>query len=102
MICVLLGASIYFARIFFLLFRIMFCIFYFNKSGNDRVCHAYFTSLHVFFTTKTAGLTPHNILLKESRNHTVFPQGEEKKQEQETKEGYTKEGCTKSNNYSVT
>ena len=28
MICVLIGASLYFARIFLLLFRIMFCIFY--------------------------------------------------------------------------
>ena len=31
MICVLLGASIYFVRICLLLFRTMFCIFYFNK-----------------------------------------------------------------------
>ena len=31
MICVLLGASIYFVSIWFLLFRIMFCIFYFKK-----------------------------------------------------------------------
>ena len=31
MICVLLGASIYFVRIFFLLFKTMFCIFYFKK-----------------------------------------------------------------------
>ena len=35
MICVLLGASIYFVNICFLLFRTMFCIFYFNKSGID-------------------------------------------------------------------
>ena len=47
MICVLLGASIYFSRIFLLLFRIMFCIFYFNKSGNDSLCHAYFASIYV-------------------------------------------------------
>ena len=47
MICVLLGASIYFARILLLLFIIMFCIYYFNKSGNDSLCHAYFASIHV-------------------------------------------------------
>ena len=47
MICVLLGASIYFVRIFLLLFRTMFCIFYFNKSGIDSLYYAYFTSLHV-------------------------------------------------------
>ena len=52
MICVLLGASIYFFRIFFLLFRIMFCIFYFNKSGNDSLCHAYFASIHVVWKQK--------------------------------------------------
>ena len=34
-------------RIFLLLFRIMFCIFYFNKSGIDSLCHAYFASPHV-------------------------------------------------------
>ena len=47
MICVLLGASIYFVRIFFLLFITMFCIFYFNKSGIDSLYYAYFTSIHV-------------------------------------------------------
>ena len=47
MICVLLGASIYFVRIWLLLFIIMFCIFYFNKSGIDSVYYAYFASLHV-------------------------------------------------------
>ena len=47
MICILLGASIYFVRICLLLFRIMFCIFYFNKSGIDSLCHAYFASIHV-------------------------------------------------------
>ena len=47
MICVLLGASIYFARVCFLLFRIMFCIFYFNKSGIDSLYYAYFRSPHV-------------------------------------------------------
>ena len=30
-----------------LLFRIMFCIFYFNKSANDSLFHAYFASIHV-------------------------------------------------------
>ena len=47
MIWVLLGESFYFVRICFMLFRIMFCIFYFNKSGNDSLCHAYFASIHV-------------------------------------------------------
>src|SRR3954471_2372873 len=46
MICVLLGASIYFVRICLLLFRRMFCIFYFNKSFKDSLYHAYFASLH--------------------------------------------------------
>ena len=46
-ICVLLGASFYFVRICLMLFIIMFCIFYFNKSGNDSLCHAYFASIHV-------------------------------------------------------
>ena len=47
MICVLLGASFYFVRICLLLFRTMFCIFYFNKSGIDSLYYAYFTSLYV-------------------------------------------------------
>ena len=45
LICVL--ASIYFVRICLMLSRIMFCIFYFNKSSNDSLCHAYFASIHV-------------------------------------------------------
>ena len=47
MICVLLGASIYFVRICLLLIRKMFCIFYFNKSGIDSLYYAYVTSIHV-------------------------------------------------------
>ena len=47
MICVLLGASIYFVRIFLLLFRTMLCIFYFNKSGIDSLYYDYFRSPHV-------------------------------------------------------
>ena len=47
MICVLLGESFYFVRIFLLLFIIMFFIFYLNKSGIDSLYYAYFTSLHV-------------------------------------------------------
>ena len=47
MIWVLLGVSIYFVRICFVLFIIMFCICYFNKSGNSSLCQAYFASLHV-------------------------------------------------------
>ena len=47
MICVMLGASFYFISIFLLLFRIMFCIFSFNKKVKDSLCHAYFASIHV-------------------------------------------------------
>ena len=47
MICVLLGASFYFVSIFFLLFRIMFFIFIFNKNVKDSLYHAYFASIHV-------------------------------------------------------
>ena len=47
MICVLLGASLYFVSICLLLFRLMFCIFSFNKKVKDSLCHAYFASLHV-------------------------------------------------------
>ena len=47
MICVLLGASIYFVKIFLLLFITIFCIFYFNKSGIDSLYYAYATSIHV-------------------------------------------------------
>ena len=47
MICVLLGASFYFVSIILLLFRIMFCIFIFNKNVKDSLYHAYFASIHV-------------------------------------------------------
>ena len=47
MICVFLGASFYFFSICFMLFRIMFCIFSFNKKVKDSLCHAYFASIHV-------------------------------------------------------
>ena len=47
MICVLLGASFYFVSICFLLFRIMFCIFIFNKNVKNSFYHAYFASIHV-------------------------------------------------------
>ena len=47
MICALLGASIYFVRFCLLLFIIMFCIFYSNKSGNGSLCNAYFASILV-------------------------------------------------------
>ena len=47
MIWVLFGASFYFVRICLLLFRIMFFIFIFNKSGKDSLYHAYFASLYV-------------------------------------------------------
>ena len=47
MICVLLGVSFYFVSFFFLLVRIMFCIFSFNKNVKDSLCHAYFASIHV-------------------------------------------------------
>ena len=47
MICVLLGESFSFVSICFLLFRIMFCIFIFNKNVRDSLYHAYFASIHV-------------------------------------------------------
>ena len=47
MICVLLGVSFSFVSICFLLFRLIFCIFSFNKKVKDSLCHAYFASLHV-------------------------------------------------------
>ena len=47
MICVLLVASIYFVIFCFLLFRIMFCIFIFNKNVKDSLYHAYFASIHI-------------------------------------------------------
>ena len=47
MICALLGASFYLVSIFLLLFRIMFCIFSFNKNVKDSFYHAYFASIHV-------------------------------------------------------
>ena len=34
-------------RICLMLFRIIFCIFYFNKSGKDSLYHAYFASIRV-------------------------------------------------------
>ena len=46
MICVLLGASIYFVRICFLIFIIMFSIIYFNIV-KDSLYHAYFASINV-------------------------------------------------------
>ena len=42
MICVLLGASFYLFSICFLLIRLMFCIFSFNRKVKDSLCHAYF------------------------------------------------------------
>ena len=47
MICVLLGASFSCVSISFLLFRIVFCIFIFNKNVKDSLYHAYFASIHV-------------------------------------------------------
>ena len=47
MICVLLGVSIYFVRFCLMLFRILFCIFYFNKNVKDSLYYAYFASIHV-------------------------------------------------------
>ena len=47
MICVLLGASFYYVSVCFLLVRIMFCIFSFNNSVTDNLCHAYFASILV-------------------------------------------------------
>ena len=47
MICVLFGASFSFVSICLLLFRIMFCIYIFNKNVKDSLYHAYFASIHV-------------------------------------------------------
>ena len=47
MISVLLGASFYFVSILLLLFRIMVCIYIFNKNFKDSLYHAYFASIHV-------------------------------------------------------
>ena len=47
MICVFLGASIYFVRICLLLFIKMFCIFLFNKNVKYSLCHAYLPSILV-------------------------------------------------------
>ena len=47
MICVFLGESIYFVRVCFLLFIIMFCISIFNENVKDSFYHAYFASIHV-------------------------------------------------------
>ena len=47
MICVLLGASFSFVRIFLMLLIIMFCIYIFNKNVKDSLYHAYFTCIHV-------------------------------------------------------
>ena len=47
MICVLLGASVYFVRICLMLFGTMFCIFYFNKTGIDSLYYAYVRSPHI-------------------------------------------------------
>ena len=47
MICVLLGASFSLVCIFLMLFRIMFCIFSFNKKVKDGLYHAYLASIHV-------------------------------------------------------
>ena len=47
MICVLLGAPFYFVSFCFLLVRIMFFIFSFNKKVKDSLCHAYFASIHL-------------------------------------------------------
>ena len=46
-ICVLLGASFSIVSFCFLLVRIMFCIFSFNKNVKDSLCHACFASIHV-------------------------------------------------------
>ena len=47
MICVLLGASFSFVSICLMLFRIMSCIYIFNKNFKDSLYHAYFASIYV-------------------------------------------------------
>ena len=52
MICVLLVASFYLVSFFFLLVRIMFCLFSFNKKVKDSLCHVFFASIHVVWKQK--------------------------------------------------
>ena len=52
MICVLLGVSFSFVSICLLLFRIIFCIYIFNKNVKDSLYHAYFASIHVLFENR--------------------------------------------------
>ena len=47
MICVLLGESFTLVSICFMLFRIIFCIYIFNKNVKDSLYHTYFASIHV-------------------------------------------------------
>ena len=52
MICVLLGASFYFGSICLLLFRIMFCIYIFNKNVKDSLYHAYLARYMLLFENR--------------------------------------------------
>ena len=67
MICVLLGASFYFVSFCLLLFRIMFCIFSFNKEVKDSLYHAYFASPY-FAVLKTESFLSLSELLKKCLN----------------------------------
>ena len=60
-----------FSRISLLLFRIMFCIFYFNKSGKDSLHHAYFASIWVAVSKQKVYRCCKNSLEKEE-NDIVF------------------------------
>ena len=73
MICVLLGASFYFVSIFFMLFRIMFCIFSFNKNVKDSLYHAYFASIHVAVSKEKVYRCCENSLEKSECDKMLIP-----------------------------
>ena len=52
MICVLLGASFYFVSICLMLFRIVFCIFSFNKNIKHSLYHAYLLVYMLLFENR--------------------------------------------------
>ena len=71
MICVFLGESFSFVSICFMLFRIMFCIFSFNKNVKDSLYHAYFASIHVAVSKQKVYRYCKNSLEK-SENDIIF------------------------------
>ena len=71
MICVLLGASIYFVRICFMLFIIMFCIFLIKKNAKDSLYHAYFAIQFVAVSKQKVYRCCKNSLEKSERDKNV-------------------------------